>query len=91
MHQNLFQNGHAHAEVYEAIRADYARDSKAVKFFDAIWIGALIAGLIDLFELSSLWFVLAAIFTMISLRYFVDQSNRNHMLHRIDWDNQPFE
>ena len=86
MHRNLFSNGHTTTEVYEAMLKHQIRDERIVLIAD---IG-LIAGIWMATNASAddrfLWLVLIAVCGMTALRFFIDMSNRNLLLHRLDWE-----
>ena len=86
MHRNLFSNGHTTTEVYEAMLKHQIRDERIVLIAD---IG-LIAGIWMATRASAddrfLWLVLIAVCGMTALRFFIYMSNRNHLLHRLDWE-----
>lgn len=86
MHTNLFSNGHTTTEVYAAMRKHQKRDQTIVAIADlglmaSIWMSTRASGGDRL-----IWFLLIAFCAMIALRYFIDMSNRNSFLHRLDWD-----
>ena len=86
MHRNLFSNGHTTTEVYEAMLKHQKRDKWIVVIADlglltGLWMATNVSGH-DRF----VWLALIAICGMTALRYFIDMSNRNHFLHRLDWE-----
>lgn len=86
MHTNLFANGHTTRDVYEALVNHQKRDQTIVLVADlglaaSIWMAARTSG-----QDRLIWFVLIAFTGMTALRYFIDMSNRNSFLHRLDWD-----
>lgn len=86
MHTNLFSNGHTTTEVYEAMLKHQKRDGRIVLIADlglmaGLWMATRASG-----EDRFIWLALIAICGMTALRHFIDMSNRNHFLHRLDWD-----
>ena len=86
MHTNLFANGHTTSEVYEALVKHQKRDQTIVMIADlglaaSIWMTTRTSG-----QDRVIWLVLIAFTGMTALRYFIDMSNRNSLLHRLDWD-----
>lgn len=86
LHNNLFRNGHSKREVRQALKDHYVRDSKIIQVSDAVTgfsVGYIAHQQSALVGVA----VFAGVFSaLISLRLFIDQSNRNHFLHRLDWE-----
>lgn len=85
-HQNLFDYYQSKSEVYEKLQSDYLRDNKQIKF-GAVILNILV--IVGLFLPSEKWqivlFVAAAFAAVQLIILFVDQSNRNFLMHAKDW------
>lgn len=86
MHTNLFTNGHSTSEVYRFLVKDYTRDSRTLQILDGLAIACLLGGLNDWLGKADLFWFGFWLCAAAALRYFIDQSNRKHLLHKIDWD-----
>ncbi len=86
-HVNLHEHG-SMTEVRSAVARDYKRDSGRVQLWDVITVAALYWLVRDWpADKMTAAFALAAAATT-ALRTFIDQSNRNWWLHRINWEEQ---
>jgi 2-methylcitrate dehydratase PrpD len=87
-HRNLHEWGHSAAEVGASMRKDYKRDHRTLTFYDVAG-AACLAFVLRSWQVSEIAAALGCyIFTVSALRLFVDQSNRNWFLHRVNWDAQ---
>ena len=86
MHISLFANGHSSDEVYRPIVVDMKRDSKAIQFLDIATVGCLIGGLNNWMGYGNAFWVGFFLLSASGLRFFIDQSNRKHLLHKLDWE-----
>lgn len=85
MHTNMFSHGATQDEVYAALQEDEANDSKTIRFMDIVLVVATIYLVRDL-PTWDLVAVLAIAFAgMRRLFFFIDQSNRNFLMHMLDW------
>ena len=86
MHENLFAYGDVR-EVYEGLQRDYKRDVRQIQIMDAVGVVAVVY----LARHLSGWDYVAAIVLFVivlgRLNTFIDNSNRNFMMHMIDWHN----
>ena len=85
-HENLFSHYGNKADVYRKLQDDYRRDQKQVKWCTRACILFLIAaGYVD----DSGWrlgLLIGAGLTLVQyLILFIDLSNRNFLMHAIDW------
>jgi hypothetical protein len=86
VHNNMFQNGHSKKEVRQAYKNDYIRDLRLMNIYDVITV--ICIGVVA-FQQSAL--IGIAVFVgsnaaLVGLRKFIEQSNRNYFLHRLDWE-----
>lgn len=85
MRKSLFSSGHSTDEVYQSLLNDQKRDGRFVRILDfggaALFVIAAVSGAKDGWP----WFVGAVAIGFCAIRYFIDLSNRNFMLHMIDW------
>jgi len=86
MHNNLFGFGHTPDEVYQSIVKDAGRDSKIIRFSDAVAIFCLFGALGDWWGKADLFWIGLFVSAAYAMRVFIDQSNRNFFLHRLDWE-----
>ncbi|MEG8041304.1 hypothetical protein QP164_00150 [Sphingomonas sp. LR59] len=86
MHIDLFDTGHSTDEVYRALCEHQARDARTLRILDIATAAALIGALTDFNGWGMGLWVAAAFLGLSSTRYFVDTSNRNFLMHRMDWD-----
>lgn len=85
-HNNLHAWANSTAEVRDALKRDYERDHKRLTWAD-VAVGAGLGWLVR----SWAWPDIVAAYVVVlgavsSLRLFIDQSNRNWWLHRVNWD-----
>lgn len=86
-HRNLHEHGST-TDVRSAVRQDYERDSGRVNLWDLLAAGALYWLIRDWpTDRSAAALILLVAFSA-GLRTFIDQSNRNWWLHRVNWDEQ---
>lgn len=88
MHINLFSTGHSTDQVYNALAEYQARDARMVRILDMVTAATLIGALTNFNGWGMGLWVATAFLGLSSTRYFVDMSNRNFLLHRLDWDSQ---
>lgn len=86
MHVNLFSNGHSRREIHKALREHYERDSRILFVIDAVLGGSVLYLIRNLPTDQAIAIAVAIGATVTGLRYFIDQSNRNFYLHRLDWE-----
>lgn len=86
MHTNLFSAGHSTDEVYQALGEHQARDHRTLRFLDLATAAALIGALTNFNGWGTGLWVAAAFLGLSSTRYFIDTSNRNFFMHRLDWE-----
>lgn len=85
-HRNLHHLGGGPEEVSTSIRADYKRDEKWVHISDLV-IAVGLYWLVRNWEVPDGAALFAVVFGgMTGLRVFIDQSNRNWWLHRVNYD-----
>lgn len=85
-HSNLFDDLGSKAAVYRKLQQDYLRDHKYCRWCQllfGIFLGA--SYLASNAEAERGLFVLAALSAVQFLVLFIDQSNRNFLMHAIDW------
>ena len=85
-HINLFEYYDSKSQVYEKLQADYVRDQKYSDW--CIYALMALVALCNYFKDPELRYFLFAGIATAALRYvflFVDNSNRNFLLHSIDW------
>jgi hypothetical protein len=84
MHNNLFTHGDRRA-VYESLQRDCKRDHRQCQIMDV----ALFATVAFLARHLSGWdfaaVVVATVVVISRINTFVDNSNRNFLMHMIDW------
>lgn len=84
-HKNLFQFHRGPTEVYKSLQRDYASNSRELKFWDLLAVGCMLWLTRDL----PTWDWLAALglyaAAATGLRTFLDNSNRNFLMHHLDW------
>lgn len=85
-HENLFHYLATKGEVYSKLQDDYGRDQK---FCSRCQIGFVLlcvaAGLVDEDRWRTFLVVGAVLVLVQYLVIFIDNSNRNFLLHAIDW------
>lgn len=86
MHNNMFSDGHERAEVKTALIQHLKRDSRVVRTLDVITGLCLAFELRHQSGLDSAGIFIGVFAALSALRHFIDQSNRNFFLHRLDWD-----
>lgn len=85
-HQNLFEYYENKSGVYGKLQSDYLRDNKQIRWCALITNILVVAGLVVNNNTWQLVLLIASAFTAIQLIvYFIDQSNRNFLMHAIDW------
>ena len=86
MHNNLFSNGHNKAEVRDALIAHQRRDDRTLKVLDGVAAACLAILLRNTAYLDTIAVFAGSWAAISAMRYFIDQSNRNFYLHRLDWE-----
>lgn len=86
MHTDLFSAGHSTDEVYQALGEHQIRDHRTLRFLDLATALALIGALTNFNGWGTGLWVAAAFLGLSSTRYFIDTSNRNFFMHRLDWE-----
>lgn len=85
-HVNLFGYYNNKTDVYEKLQEDYLRDQKRVKwilvefvlvFIAAIWVSSIVW--------KQVLFGFSIILLLQYLLLFIELSNRNYLMHAIDW------
>jgi hypothetical protein len=91
-HQNLSAHGDRR-DVYAALQRDYKRDTRQIQIMD---VAGFIMVVFLVRHLSGWDYIASVLFFVIvlaRLNTFIDNSNRNFMMHTIDWlearDNEP--
>ncbi|WP_141397817.1 hypothetical protein [Novosphingobium sp. Chol11] len=86
MHTSMFSMGHTRDEVRDALKQHYKRDNGRLGFYDLV-TGACALFLVRKMEIVDAAAVLIGLGAAITaIRHFIDQSNRNFYLHRLDWE-----
>lgn len=86
MHTNLFSYFGTEREVYRKICDDLDKDSRKILWLQIGFGLCLIGALNDVLGLGKgLWFI-TAYFGVAALHIFIDQSNRNFLLHWLDYE-----
>ncbi len=86
MHSNLFAYFATTDAVYQKLLADTKADSQKLTFLQLLFGLSLIGALTDFGGASkALWFF-AVLFGLQALQFFIDQSNRNFLLHWIEFE-----
>ena len=86
MHSNLFGYFSTTHAVYEKLLSDHKADSKKISILQGLFGLSLVGALNDFGGASkALWFF-AALFGLQALQFFIDQSNRNFLLHWIEYE-----
>lgn len=85
-HQNLFDYYVNKNEVYKKLQEDHLRDQKRIYWCNIVFIFLIVAAATVNNE-SLKWFFLfvSGIFVLQYLVLFIDLSNRNFLMHTIDW------
>ncbi len=91
MHTSMFSQGHSRGEVREGMKGHQRRDRTIVTVLDLFAAGCLIYLLRDWAALDKTAALVGAAALLIGLRYFIDMSNRNFYLHRLDWEDETSE
>lgn len=86
MHTNLFRFGHTRAEVLDGINADHKRDSGTLRIIDLVMFGSVLVLVRNMDRVDAIATFVAVFTAITGLRYFIDLSNRNFYLHRLDWE-----
>lgn len=85
-HQNLFDYYINKPDVYRKLQEDYLRDQKYIKWCGIFFIIFFFAAFGDINDkYKSLLYFGLAISTLQYILLFIDQSNRNFLMHAIDW------
>ena len=85
-HGNLFDDFGTKGEVYDKLQSDYDRDARACGRYlaaCAVFLGA--AGFVDSMTWKLCLLFVAAVLLLQYVVIFVDNSNRNYLMHAIDW------
>ncbi|RYE42892.1 MAG: hypothetical protein EOP21_07945 [Hyphomicrobiales bacterium] len=85
-HVNLFSAGHTSDEVRSALEQHQRRDGRWIGFYDLVMGGCVAYLLRDTEPLTFIAGLTAVLMAITGMRYFIDQSNRNFYLHRLDWE-----
>ncbi|MBD8549007.1 hypothetical protein [Sphingomonas sp. CFBP 8760] len=87
-HRNLHVYGGQTKLVRESIQADYKRDTRQGHIMDLMGLAALLY-LMRSWDWPDRFAALAAVMLLLGgLRTFIDNSNRNWWLHRLNYDEQ---
>jgi hypothetical protein len=83
-HKNLFQYGEA-SEVYAALQRDFNRDTWIQAFWRLVLAACAVGAAILSNHIDWLWIFGGLFATERAIAAFVDNSNRNWIMHVIDW------
>lgn len=86
MHVNLFSAGHTRGEVYQALSEHQARDQRTLRFLDGVTALALLGAVTNYHGWATPLWLVAAVAGASAVRHFIDMSNRNFFMHRLDWE-----
>lgn len=85
-HQNLFDYYVNKVDVYKKLQEDYSLNQKYIKWCNVCFIVFLIAStLVHDDKLKNLLYFVSALSILQYVFLFIDQSNRNFLMHTIDW------
>jgi len=83
VHDNLYAYGDDD-EIYKALQRDYKRDAKQTTLFDTLAAAVGVMAVADIAEMRGWWLFIAATLALSAHRTFIDNSNRNWYMHRLD-------
>jgi fatty acid desaturase len=87
-HNNIFASEPSKSEVYQKFQQDLRRDSRQFRFWSAIgtiiFVVAGTKGVADGWP----WFLFGLCLLAQALVIFIEMSNRNFMMHVLDWMEQ---
>ena len=86
MHNNLFSQGHTRRDVKGSLSQNQKRNNTALQVLDLVVGACLIYLLRNQPILDAAAIFIGSFAALSGIRYFVDQSNRNFYLHRLDWN-----
>jgi hypothetical protein len=84
MHTNLFFSG-SKREIYEALDRDLKRDIRHGQFWLATFVICLIVAATNGVNDGWPWLSASILLGANTLRWFIEASNRNFLMHAIDW------
>lgn len=86
MHQNLFAYFETTPEAYRKLCADHKKDSRTISWLQLAFGLSLLAAVNDFQGWGKALWVVTVYLGIVAVQYFVDQSNRNFLLHWIDYE-----
>lgn len=88
-HPNMFEFGHRRAQIYAKLQENYATDVRHYSLWEIVLIGCAIGAGVISHHWDWLWLFGGLFALSMRLSRFIDNSNRNWMMHLIDWLEHP--